>query len=74
MDLETNSSLVEKCRNYAAGEGVDVAEGYTVTTVIPYTDEYEIQEYELTAQEVEEMAHGYSQTGEIIVNIEPRYQ
>jgi len=56
----------------AAAEGVDVADGYRVTTVVPHAEKApEVNTYTMPPQDLDEFFHTYGKTGEIVVDIRP---
>lgn len=68
---ESRSLIAEVLAEAAIG-GVDVADAYEITTVIPYSKlPHELVTYTLPPQDLEEFFNDYQHTAEIIVDIRP---
>ena len=53
-------------------EGINVAESYQITTLVPYADEEsDIETYTLPVEDLDDFFHGYTKTAEIVVDIRP---
>jgi len=53
----------------AASEGIDVADGYRVTTMVPYTDSPEANTYDIPPQDLDEFFCSYAETAEVVIDI-----
>lgn len=64
--------LVAEVLGEAEAGGVDVAEAYRVTTIIPYAEKpHEKETYTLPAVDLDGFFHDYCQTAEIVVDVRP---
>lgn len=65
-------TVVSEVLAEASVGGVDVAEAYRVTTIVPYAEKpHETNTYDLLPQDLDQFFHDYSVTAEIVVDIRP---
>ncbi|QLH80999.1 hypothetical protein [Halosimplex pelagicum] len=73
MASDEQPGLAAEMLAEAETAGVDVAEAYRITTVVPYTEQDpEINTYVKPPQDLDDFFQSYNQTGEIVVDIRPR--
>lgn len=71
-ESDTQFGLVAEMITRARIEGVDVANAYTVTTIIPHAEkEPEVKTYTMPVGDLDEFFYGYHQTGEIAIDVRP---
>lgn len=64
--------VVGKALILAQSEGVPVADGYRITTVVPYANkDPEVNTHHVPPQDLNEFFQTYPQTGEIVVDVRP---
>ena len=71
MDAEAPGLSAEMLAE-ATAEGVDVAEAYRVTAVVPYAEKpAEVNTYTMPPQDLDEFFLDYAETAEIVVDVRP---
>lgn len=72
MNDTDTAGLAAEMLAEATNEGVDVADAYQITTVIPYAEKPpEVKEYVMPPQDMGGFFHGYRETSEIVVDVRP---
>lgn len=70
--MSEQPGLVAEILAEAAADGVDAAEAYRITTIIPYAEKpHEKETYTLPPQDLDGFFHDYGQTTEIVVDVRP---
>lgn len=69
---ERQSIVAEMIAEARRQEDVEIAEGYHITTIVPYPEKQpDVQTYKLPPQDMDKFFYDYSDAAEVVVDIRP---